>query len=207
MLASEPQTGAFEQHSDRALQVVPTDLHVGGTAHVPDALHVRPLQQLAEPPHEPPVPTHGGTHTPDELRTRPEQHSDALRATTPFAAQVERQASVVLVELPTQKGALEQHGVVALPHATPDDRQAGATPQKPDRHESPLQHGLALEHESPFSRHVDGAAQMPALQLRPLQHGDAEEHACPELRQTGALAQTPLEQLSPLQHGDVVEHD
>ena len=102
LLASEPQTGALEQHSDLALQVVPADLHVGGTAHVPDALHVSPLQQLAEPPHEPPVPTHGCTKRPDELRTRPAQHSDALRAATPLLAQVERQASAALVELPTQ---------------------------------------------------------------------------------------------------------
>ena len=102
LVASEPQTGALEQHSERALQKSPNGLHAGGAAHEPDALQVSPEQHVAPLPHEPPVPTHGCTQTPELFRTRPEQHSDALRAVTPLPAQVERQVSVALVVLPTQ---------------------------------------------------------------------------------------------------------
>jgi len=102
LLASEPQTGALAQHSERALQKSPKGLQAGGTAQVPEALQVRPEQQVAPLPHEPPVPTQGETQTPELFRTRPAQHSDALRAVMPLPAQVERQVSVALVALPTQ---------------------------------------------------------------------------------------------------------
>lgn len=93
---------------------------------------MRPVQQVAEPPHVPPVPTHGDTHTPAVFRTSPAQHSEPLRAATPLPAQVDRQVSVALVVVPTQYGLLAQHGVDDEPQSAPEDRHVGATSQKPD---------------------------------------------------------------------------
>lgn len=69
---------------------------------MPEPLQVSPVQHVAPPPQLPPVPTHGCTQTPEVFRTSPVQHSELLRAVTPEPAQVVRQVSVELVDVPTQ---------------------------------------------------------------------------------------------------------
>lgn len=102
LVAFEPQTGALAQHSERLLQKSPAGLHAGGAAQTPEPLQVSPVQHVAPLPQLPPVPTHGCTQTPEEFRTSPAQHSELLRAAMPEPAQVVRQVSVELVDVPTQ---------------------------------------------------------------------------------------------------------
>lgn len=166
---------------------------------------MRPEQQVAPPPHEPPVPTHGCTQTPALFRTRPAQHSEPLRAATPALAHVDRHARVEDVVEPTQYGALEQQGVVAEPHAVPDDRQVGAVPQTPMLHVRPEQHGEDEEQPWPASPHVGPEEQTPPEQVRPEQQGEVEEHVWPEARHVGPEVQRPPEQVRPAQQGEVEE--
>ncbi|MBE2253324.1 MAG: hypothetical protein IAE78_27595, partial [Myxococcus sp.] len=79
---------------------------------------------------------------------------------------------VALLAVPTQYGVLAQHGRLELAQAAPLPRHVGATPQVPDRQESPVQHWLDEEHDWPEPLHVGPLAQNPLLHERPRQHGD-----------------------------------